>query len=211
MVEAERMMTAERGRPPWLAIVAGALALALVAALAALWLGRAPGEGSAEVVFVRDMLAHHEQAVEMALLIRDRSADPDLRALATDILLGQQSQIGRMAGWLEQWGRPYAGAEAPMGGMGQMMGMAGQAGVNALGTLPVAEAEVQFLQLMITHHQGAVFMAEDLLAGRARPEVARLAEGVLRGQAAEIGLMEELLARRGAEPPAPLQRMDHSH
>lgn len=209
MVEVEAVATRERARLPWAAIAAALLGLALVASLAALWLGRAPGENSAEVRFVRDMIVHHEQAVEMALLIRDRTADPDLRALTTDIVLSQQSQIGRMAGWLEQWGRPYAGAAAPMGGMGQMMGMATQEDVNALGTLPVAEAEVRFLQLMISHHQGAVFMAEDLLADSARPEVARLAEGVLRLQGAEIGLMGELLTRRGAEAPPPLQRMDH--
>lgn len=202
---------AARGAPPWPWILAAALGVALLAALGGLWAGREPGEGSAEVGFVRDMIAHHEQAVEMALLIRDRTADENLRAFATDITLGQQSQIGRMSGWLEQWGLPYAGADAPMGGMGQMMGMARQEDVNAIGSLPVAEAEVRFLQLMTTHHEGALLMAEDVLAARPRPEVARLAEGVIRGQAAEIGLMRELLDLRGAEPPAPLERMDHGH
>jgi uncharacterized protein (DUF305 family) len=203
----------EEGRPavPWPLVAVGALALGLAAALVALWLGRAPGEGSAEVRFVRDMTAHHEQAVEMAMLIRDRTADADLRAFATDIVLTQQHQIGRMAGWMEQWGVPDAGPEPAMGGMGEMMGMARQADVNALATLPAAEAEVLFLRLMTTHHEGALFMAEDLLAERPRPEVALLAQGVLRGQEAELGLMRELLALRGAEPPAPLQRMDHGH
>jgi hypothetical protein len=32
---------------------------------------------------------------------------------------------------------------------------------------------------------------------------------VLRGQEGEIGLMAEMLAMRGAEPPAPLQPMEH--
>jgi len=185
------------------------LAVGLLVALAALWLARPPGEGSAEVRFVRAMSAHHEQAVEMALLIRDRSQDEALRALATDIILSQQSQIGRMSGWLEQWGRPFAGADAPMGGMGQMMGMAPQAEVNSLATLPVAQAEVRFLQLMTTHHEGGLLMAEQVLAARPRPEVARLAESVLRGQRGELGLMRELLALRGAAPPPPLQPMEH--
>lgn len=199
----------ERRGSPRAALLAAALGLALLAALGALWAGREPGEASAETRFVRDMSAHHEQAVEMALAIRDRTADPNLRAFATDIILGQQSQIGRMAGWLEQWGLPYAGAEAPMGGMGQMMGMARQEDVNALSTLPVPAAEVHFLQLMTTHHQGALLMAKDVLAARPRPEVARLAEGIVRGQEAEIGLMRELLALRGAAPPPALQPMEH--
>lgn len=192
-------------------IVIALLAASLLAALAALWLGRPPGEGSAEVRFVRDMIAHHEQAIEMALAVRDRTGDETLRAFATDIILTQQSQIGRMSGWLEVWGLPFAGEEAPMEGMGQMMGMAAQGDVNALATLPLPEAEVRFLQLMTSHHEGALFMAEDVLAASPRPEVARLAEAVLRGQEGEIGLMREMLALRGAEPPAPLERMDHGH
>lgn len=198
-----------RTRPTWHALALGLLALGLGAALVALWLGRTPGEGSAEVRFVRDMVAHHEQAVAMALQLRDRTEDAELRAFATDIILTQQSQIGRMVGWLEQWGRPFASEAAPMGGMGAMMGMASPADISSLGTLPVAEAEVRFLQLMITHHQGALFMAEDLLATGARPEVERLAQSIMRGQEGEIGLMREMLALRGAEPPAPLKRMQH--
>jgi uncharacterized protein (DUF305 family) len=191
------------------AMIIALLAAGLLLALVALLLSRPPGEGSAEVRFVRDMIAHHEQAVEMALAVRDRTADEELRAFATDIILTQQSQIGRMAGWLEVWGRPFAGDATPMGGMGQMMGMAAQEDVNNLATLPLPEAEVRFLQLMTSHHEGALFMAEDVLAANPRPEVARLAEAVLRGQEGEIGLMREMLAMRGAEPPAPLQPMDH--
>lgn len=207
----------EQARAPrQVALGAPALAgLLLLAALLPLalgyWLTRPPGEGSPEVTFVRDMSAHHEQAVEMALIIRDRSEDELLRTFTGDIAFTQQSQIGRMAGWLEVWGVPYAGAEPPMGGMAEMMGMAPQAEVNALRDLPLPEAEVRFLQLMTTHHEGGVQMAEELLAGRARPEVARLAQAIVRGQQGEIAFMRELLAARGAEPPPPLQPMDHGH
>lgn len=195
---------------PW-QLVSVLLGLALLAVAVGVWRTRPPAEGSAEVGFVRDMIEHHEQAVEMALIIRDRSSDEVLRAFATDIILTQQGQIGRMTGWLEAWGRPFAGVEAPMGGMGAMMGMAPQSEVNALRELPVAEAEVRFLQLMTTHHQGALQMAEDVLAARPHALVADLATAVLRGQQAEIAFMAELLALRGAEPPPPLPPMDHGH
>lgn len=191
------------------------LGLLLLAALLPLalgfWLTRPPGAGSPEVDFARDMSAHHEQAVEMALIIRDRTSDEVLRTFADDIILTQQNQIGRMAGWLEVWGQPFAGPEPAMGGMGLMMGMAPQAEVNALRELPIEQAEVRFLQLMTSHHEGGVLMAEEVLVTNPRPEVARLAESIVRGQQAEIGLMREMLALRGAEPPAPLQPMDHGH
>jgi uncharacterized protein (DUF305 family) len=193
------------------AALAGLLVLAVLLSLAAaLWLARPPDEGSPDVAFARDMSYHHQQAVEMALIIRDRTGDPDLRAFATDIVLTQQSQIGQMSGWLEVWGRPLAGEAAPMGGMGLMMGMAAQSDLNALRDLPLAEAEVRFLQLMTLHHQGGVFMAEDLLEARARPVVQRLAQAIVAGQQNEIGLMREMLAARGALPLPALQHMDHS-
>lgn len=191
--------------------LAGLLLLAALLPLAAaLWLTRPPGEGSPDVRFARDMSYHHQQAVDMALIIRDRTADPDLRIFATDIAFTQQAQIGQMSGWLAAWGRPLAGADAPMDGMGLMMGMASQDELNALRDLPAAEAEVKFLQLMTRHHQGGVFMAEDLLEAGARPEVERLAQAIVAGQQNEIALMREMLAIRGAQPLPDLQRMDHS-
>lgn len=194
-----------RGLPAVAGLALGAALLAL-----ALWAGRPPGEGSAEVRFARDMIAHHEQAVEMALIMRDRAVDETVRVLADDIILTQQSQGGRMAGWLEVWGRPFAGAEAPMAGHGAAMGMAPQGEINALRTLPAAEAETRFLQLMISHHEGGVIMAQAALDAGARPEVERLAEAIVRGQRQENELMRGLLAARGAEGPPPLAA-DHDH
>lgn len=189
-------------------LVIGLAALALLPAVM-LWLTRPPGEGSPEVRFARDMITHHEQAVELALIMRERAADETLRILADDIILTQQNQAGRMAGWLESWGRDFAGQEAPMGGQPEAMGMAPQAEVNALRTLPPAEAEVRFLQLMITHHEGGVMMAEAALAQPVRPEVERLATAIVNGQQQEIALMGDLLAARGAEPPPPLAEHHH--
>lgn len=195
----------------WSALAGLLLLAALLAAAFCWWLSRPPGENSPEARFVRDMSAHHEQAVEMALIIRERSQDETIRTFTADIVLTQQNQIGQMSGWLGVWGLPFAGAEPPMGGMGLMMGMAPQDEVNALRSLPVAEAEVRFLQLMTSHHQGGVMMAEQVLSERPHPLVARLAQAIVTGQQAELGLMRELLAQRGAEPPAPLQPTQHDH
>lgn len=189
----------------WPVVVAALLALVWV-----VWPGRVapsfPKEGSPEVVFARDMSAHHAQAVEMALLLRDRSQDPALRTFALDLILTQQAQIGQMQGWLEVWGQPSAGLEPPMRGMAAQMGMASRAEVAELQTLPVPQAETRFLQLMIRHHQGGVGMAEPLRTSP-HPEVRRLAEAIVTGQRSEIEYLSRLLAGRGAAAPAP---MDHS-
>ncbi len=199
-----------------------------------------PGDASVEAGFARDMSVHHAQAVAMAEAIRDRTTDPDLKLLATNIALGQQGQIGRMSGWLDEWGLNPTSTAAPMawirsnnllsgsisssdmGGMGgmssgttgaatssptmtmtadgRMPGMATRPQVTALGTLPIAQAEISFLQLMIVHHTAGVAMAQAVLARTDRPDVVRLATSIVNGQQAEITVMTDMLAKRGTTP-----------
>ncbi len=184
--------------------------IGLSLALGALWwLSQPPREGDPAVRFARDMSYHHQQAVEMALLLRDRSEDPMLRQVLIDMALTQQAQIGEMTGWLEAWSLPVTGPEAPMTGTmvhdGEvmamtpaMMGIQPQSEVNKIGELPVKDAEVLFLQLMIKHHRGAILMAESTLEQTQRGPVVRLANSIIAAQESEIALMQELLAQRGA-------------
>jgi uncharacterized protein (DUF305 family) len=168
-----------------------------------------PTEGSSEVTFSRDMMAHHAQAVEMAVIMRERSQDPTLRTFLLDLMLTQQAQIGQMHGWLAVWGVSQSGLEPPMNGMGEAMGMASREDINALGTLDLNDAEVKFLQLMIRHHQGGVMMAQSLLKQSQRPEVTTLANAIVTGQNSEIAVMKDLLEKRGGEPLEPLPPMQH--
>lgn len=184
------------------------IGLLIIVALGAAWLGyrlwqvSPPAEGSAEVTFARNMMAHHEQAVDMAFILHDRTNDAGLRQFTLDIILTQQAQIGQMYGWLSVWGLPITGLQPPMQGPMGRMGMASQEDVNALRTLPVAETETSFLKLMILHHQGGVMMAQEALASSLRPEVQRLATSIIESQQSEIDFMQQLLAERGVSPIA---------
>ena len=176
----------------------GILLIVVIGCVVWLWMTRTPSDGSTEVTFARDMTAHHAQAVDMALIVHERSNDPELRQFALDITLTQQAQIGQMQGWLAVWGASLTGAQPPMRGQGETMGMASQAQVNTLHTLPPREMEIAFLQLMIRHHQGGVMMAQDALGHTSRPEVMRLATAIVQGQESEIAYMRTLLQQRGA-------------
>lgn len=189
--------------------------LACLAALvlAALWAGLTlsptpPEEGSVAVGFARDMKVHHEQAVTMAEIMRDRTDDPELRLLATDIALTQQAQIGRMQGWLGLWGLNQTSSDPAMAWMGQpteglMPGMATRAMVQALDELPVEEAERRFLSLMIDHHRAGVVMAEAALDHELPDAVATLAEAIVVSQRSEVEVMRTMLAERGVSAPPP--------
>src|SRR5215211_4764984 len=121
----------DRRRQRWLlvAIAVGAVVALAVAFLLSRAADRFPTDDSLEAGFARDMMVHHDQAVAMALLVRDRTTDPRVKTLATDFLLTQENQIGQMLGWLNVWGLPATSAEPPMTWMGhpvsgRMPGMA---------------------------------------------------------------------------------------
>lgn len=73
-----------------------------------------PDSTSAEAGFARDMQTHHIQAVEMSMVLLDRTEDPEMRRLAEDIATGQQQQAGQMYAWLNVWGLPQAAPEPSM-------------------------------------------------------------------------------------------------
>jgi uncharacterized protein (DUF305 family) len=176
----------------------------------------APGDDSAEAGFARDMAIHHAQATEMAEIVRDRTTDPTIRLLASDIALTQQSQIGRFQGWLDAWGLPVTGADDPMTWMGhptsgRMPGMASPEDVASLETLAPDEMDVRFLQLMIPHHQAGVLMADAIMDVTDLPEVEALARGISESQAAEIQYMRELLTERGAVETEPEVTLPGGH
>lgn len=201
--------------PPARALATLPVVSALLAVLAAVVAGalylapQAPAEDSVEVGFARDMSAHHAQAVAMAEALRDRTDDPALRTLAGDIALTQQAQIGMMRGWLAEWGRTPTASGPRMAWMGDptdglMPGMSSAQDQAEIDTLPVEQAEVRFLQLMVRHHTGGVAMARAGSQLAEDPQVVALADSIAAGQTAEIEYLQSLLAARG-EPPADVE------
>ena len=151
----------------------GAL-LVLLGVLAALLLRPPlPPATPQEVQFVQHMLQHHAQALDLAAPMLERSRQRTVRSLALDIQLSQREQMRQMEAMLGRWGQPPGEPISPE--HARMMGMASGAEIAALSTLPVGQAERQFLRLMIRHHQGAVAMTLPVLDAAARPEVERLA------------------------------------
>jgi len=180
-----------------------------------------PASDSVDAGFARDMSRHHVQAVEMANLAPERSADPEVRRLAFDIGETQNNQVGRMQGWLALWGLPQSGGEAmawmgsdaqaghdmsgmDMGGSGLMPGMATDEELANLRKLKGTKFDVEFLRLMIRHHQGGKDMAEYAAQHAAVPAVRLLARTIVDTQTAEVTTMADMLKARGGTPlPAP--------
>ena len=176
--------------------------------------GALPTIESAAAGFLRDMQVHHAQAVEMALLIRERTDDELVRTVAYDIAVTQASQSGAMYGLLDAWSLPQRSSQPPMtwtllpvidgsaGGGHQMPepgegmpGLVSSADLAALRAATGDDAVRLFLELMIAHHEGGVEMAEAVLARTEVPQVVTLARGIETAQLAEIDLLRDLLAK----------------
>jgi uncharacterized protein (DUF305 family) len=135
----------------------------------------------------------------MAGIVHDRTNDDLLKVLTTDIILGQQDQIGQMEGWLNLWGLSQTSSEPAMAWMGhpvegRMPGMASPEEVDSLRTLPVDEMNREFLRLMIIHHQAGVEMAQGILQRTDEEQVEFLAESIVAAQQKEIEIMQQKLA-----------------
>lgn len=53
--------------------------------------------------FMLLMIPHHQSAVEMAKIELKRGKHPQLKALASDIVSSQDSEIAKMKAWLKEW------------------------------------------------------------------------------------------------------------
>jgi uncharacterized protein (DUF305 family) len=153
----------------------------------------------ADAQFMRGMMMHHAQALEMTALRPTRSRADDLRLLALRIEISQADEIKMMKDWLAARGLPAADPHAHHAGHSLMPGMLTPAEMTRLADASGVEFERLFLELMIKHHDGALVMVRELFASAdaaQESEVFAFASEVEADQAAEIGRMMAMLRER---------------
>ena len=146
---------------------------------------------TADVDFAQMMIPHHEQAVQMSDdLLAKHGTDPRVVALATEIKAAQEPEITQLTDWLTAWG-------ADTGGMADMDhgtdGMMSEADMMTLANASGADADRVFLELMITHHEGAIAMAQTHLDEGSNADAQALSAAIVASQSAEISVMTDLL------------------
>lgn len=146
---------------------------------------------SADFSYARMMIEHHTQAVEMTALVPDRAESSRLKRLAERISAAQGPEIEAMRGWLKN----HDGGErdARTGhDHAAMPGMATQAQLEKLRAAKGEAFDELFLKLMITHHDGAIAMATDVLAQGNNIQIGEMADDVISQQTVEITKMRDM-------------------
>jgi uncharacterized protein (DUF305 family) len=151
----------------------------------------------ADVRFMRGMIGHHAQAVEMVALMSTRTSRPDMRLMGRRIDESQTDEIKMMQHWLEARGQALPDPHAHhMPGATLMPGMLTEEEMGRLADAKDAEFDRLFLQFMIKHHEGALVMVRELFdadgAGQ-DSEIFAFASDVDADQTAEISRMGAML------------------
>lgn len=154
---------------------------------------------AADVAFARNMIPHHQQAVLLAAMVRARTANADLRVTATHIGADQQAEIRTLNGLLAEWGEPVdPGGMSPSdhGGMAMagMAGMVDQGILDRLQTLDDDAFDTLWVTSMISHHQGAITMAQDEIAHGQSADAVDVARLIITAQQREIAMMTHLIS-----------------
>jgi uncharacterized protein (DUF305 family) len=136
--------------------------------------------------FVTEMVPHHRSAVEMAALAKRHSDTTEVTELAKTIIATQNAEIDQ----LRRLDRRFAEA----GVTGRTLGL----NLHEMGMHmdPAAMRRARpfdraFLNAMITHHEGAIRMAQVQLARGENRTVKRMARAIVRAQTTEINQMHQ--------------------
>lgn len=157
-----------------------------------------------DMMFVRMMVPHHAQALEMSALARTRAASDEVKALARRIEGAQGPEIQLMTTWLQSRGMDVpqdAGDLASHDGHsdheahGRLMAMNGMLTGQQMKELARARGarfDRLFLAGMIQHHRGAIAMANVALRDGREVQAQELAADIATSQRAEIQRMRAI-------------------
>lgn len=138
-----------------------------------------------EFDYLSRMIPHHQEAVDSARILQERTERAEMRDFAATIIETQSREIEEMEAGLERWypDRSPAVDYEPM--------------MRDYSSLSGDELDLAFLQDMIPHHMAAVMMSQQLLNRNisAHEEVQSLASTIRNAQLQEIEQMGRWMDR----------------
>jgi len=142
---------------------------------------------SSDLMFAEMMIPHHQQAVALGDLASTRAGSDAVRALALRIKGEQAPEINTMQTWL---GGSSEDSQMNM----PMDGMLSDEELAKLKSLSGKPFDVLYLQKMIQHHAGAIYMVS-MIENSKNADVKALGDSNVKTQTLEVAEMKNLLAK----------------
>ena len=146
-----------------------------------------------DLQFLDTMTHHHQGAIDMAKMALTKSNNAELKTFAQKIIDDQNKEIAQMKDWREKWyaGKPMA-MNMEMDGMeDSMKGM----DMKKLESLSGKDFDLEFINQMTPHHEGAVEMAKEALTKAEHAEIKTLSNQIIKAQEEEIKKMADWKAK----------------
>lgn len=114
---------------------------------------------------MQGMIGHHMQALEMTELLSTRTSSSRMQLLAKRIAISQTDEIEMMRDWLQSRGEALPDPHAHHAPNATLMpGMLTPKEMGQLADAKGEEFDRLFLVFMITHHEGALVMVDELFS-----------------------------------------------
>ena len=164
---------------------------------------------AADVEFMQGMIIHHHQALIMSRLAVPSTNNQEILDLAGRIDVSQEDEISFMQDWLKEREEEIQNPEQEhnKNAHHKMIGMASLEEMDQLANSRGTDFDRLFLQLMISHHDGALEMVEGLKEqpGSAYdPVLNEFVSDIVNDQSVEIERMNSLLIGLSNDPRAGL-------
>lgn len=176
------------------------ITVACIAALTALTIPTAASAAATatDKAFVREMVPHHQMANEMASMAKKEGEHQAIRSLASRVIKAQSGEIATLRKIAKRLGvtpeKMMPGGEmsdqmmrdletlgVSMDDSSMMMDMSDLEGANPF--------DRKFIDMMVPHHRGAIFMARAELKKGRDNSLRKIARSIIADQAEEIRQM----------------------
>ncbi|MCP9487725.1 MAG: DUF305 domain-containing protein [Gaiellaceae bacterium MAG52_C11] len=137
------------------------------------------GGNAADRAFLEGMIPHHDGGVDLGKLAAEMSEHEELKELGQDVDEAQSREVEEMKEAHERlFGEPFPEGE--------------HGGDDSLAELEAADPfDKAFIDELIPHHQEAITMAREEIAGGSDDELKELAENIVETQSKEIEDMND--------------------
>lgn len=154
----------------------------------------AANTGNVNLDFVLEMIPHHEGGINMAKAIVKYGSNPEVKKIAENIITSQSAQIPIMEELKTKFEKEKPSSKADSKKYIKEYDKIKDTMFKKMKDVIITDnVDVNFLQEMIYHHEGAIGMANNILKYTTDPEFKKLAENMVSTQSKGVEEMKSLL------------------